>query len=73
LPVTVLASLLVAGVAAITDLWVFLDARRWARRGTPVCLRVGAFVVETPEAWAVACLLLFVVFVPIYAVARRSS
>lgn len=32
--------------------------------------RLGLFSVETPEAWAVACLPLFVIFMPIYAIGR---
>jgi hypothetical protein len=67
-----LAALAVAVVVVCVDLWVLTDARRWAQRGTPVVLRLGTFTIGTPEAWAVACLLLFVFFVPIYAVARRS-
>ncbi|MGN6606898.1 MAG: hypothetical protein ACTHMS_07795 [Jatrophihabitans sp.] len=57
---TVLGVLLAVGVVVCLDLWVLLDARQWARRGTPVVLRLGALTIETPEAWAVACLLVFV-------------
>jgi predicted amidohydrolase len=70
--VTFVAPLIAVGVIVCADLWVFADARRWARRGTPVVFRYGGFAIGTPEAWAVACLLLFVIFMPIYAVARRS-
>jgi hypothetical protein len=38
----------------------------------PVVFRFGDFTIGTPEAWAAACLLLFVIFMPVYAVARRS-
>jgi hypothetical protein len=69
---TVLAPLVIAGVVVCLDLWVLADARRWARQGTPVVFRIGSVTVGTPEAWAAACLLLFVIFVPIYVVARNS-
>jgi hypothetical protein len=71
--VTLLVPLVAVVLVACVDLWVLADARRWARLGTPVVFRFGSFSVETPETWAVACLLLFVFFVPIYAVARRTS
>jgi hypothetical protein len=70
--VTLLVPVAVVVFVAGVDLWVLADARRWARRGTPVVSRVGPFTIETPETWAAACLLMFVIFVPIYAVARRS-
>ncbi len=68
-----LAPLVVVGLVVGADLWVLSDARRCARQGTPVVLRFGSLTIGTPEAWAVACLLLFVIFLPIYVVARRSS
>lgn len=64
--------MVVVAVVVCVDLCVFADARRWERRGTPVVFRYGSLAVGTPEAWAVGCLLLFVIFVPLYAVARRS-
>lgn len=67
-----LAPLAVACVVVTVDVWVFADARRLQRSGTPVVARAGSFAIETPEAWAIACLLLFVFFVPLYAVARRA-
>lgn len=69
---TTLPALVIAGVVVCVDVWVLADARRWARQGTPVVFRFGPFTIATPEAWALACLLLFVISVPIYAVARRS-
>ena len=69
---TVLGPAVLAGMVACLDLWIFIDARRWAKRGTPVVFRFGSLTIGTPEAWTVACLLLFVIFMPIYMVARRS-
>ncbi len=69
---TVLAPLLIASVVVCLDLWVLADARRWAGQGTPVVFRFASLAIRTPEGWAIACLLVFVIFVPIYLVARRS-
>lgn len=66
------APVLVALAVASVDLWVFADARWWARAGTPVVFRLGSFRIATPEAWVLACLVLFAFFVPVYSVARRD-
>lgn len=63
---------LVALAVALIDLWVFTDGRRWVRAGTPVEFRLGSIRIATPEAWGLVCLALIVVFVPVYAVARRD-
>jgi hypothetical protein len=70
--VTVWTPLVVAAVILCADLWVLIDARGWSRQGTPVVFHFGPLTIATPEAWGLACLLLFVIFVPIYAVARRT-
>ena len=65
--------MVIAGVIVCVDLWVLADARHWAQQGTPVVFRLGSLTIATPAAWGVACLVMFVIFAPIYAVARRSS
>jgi hypothetical protein len=70
--VTVLAPLIVVALVVGAALWVLADARQWDRQGTPVGFRAGPIAIDTPQAWAIACLVLFVIFLPIYAVARRS-
>lgn len=62
----------VALLVVSVDVWVLTDARRWAQAGSPVVFRFGSLSIATPESWALACLVLFVFFLPIYAVARRS-
>lgn len=69
---TVLGPLLIAAVVVGLDLWVLADARRSATQGTPVVFRFGSLTIGTPAAWAIACLLVFAIFMPIYVVARRS-
>lgn len=70
--VMMLGPLLIAVAAVCVDAWVFIDARRWLRAGTPVECRLGTLHIATPIGWALACVVLFVVFVPIYLVARRD-
>jgi hypothetical protein len=65
-----LAPLVVLLVVVLTDLWVYVDAKRCAAGGTPVFLRIGRFTIETPAAWLVACMVLWVVFFPMYLVSR---
>ena len=54
------------------DIWVYADARRCSAQGSPVVARIGVFVIETPETWFLGCLVLFVVFFPLYLVNRTG-
>ena len=54
------------------DLWVYADAKRSAAQGTPVVARIGSFAVETPEMWFLGCLVLFILFFPLYMVSRAG-
>jgi hypothetical protein len=55
------------------DVWVYLDARRRTATSAPVRLEVGSFGIERPVQWLAGCVVLFVVFVPAYLVARQQS
>lgn len=44
--------------------WVYLDAKAHAERGTPVIFSSGTFKLDTPAAWALGYLILWVVFFP---------
>jgi hypothetical protein len=44
-----LVPVLVLLVILAIDLWVNADAKQRADQGAPVVLRIGAFVLETPE------------------------
>jgi len=70
--VTAVVAVVLAAFVVALDVWVFLDARRWARAGTPVVLRLGGLRIESPETWFVVCLVLWIFFFPTYLVARRS-
>lgn len=64
----VVLSALVASV-----IWVLRDARAHVTTGRPVAMYVRAFQIEQPEAWACACLVMWVLFFPLYLMARSES
>ena len=57
-------------VLLAVDLWVYADAKRCADEGAPVVLRVGTVAFGTPTAWFLACLVLWVIFFPLYLASR---
>ena len=54
------------------DAWVYLDAKRFSVEGNPVQMRIGTVIVDRPELWAAACIVLFVLFFPAYLVSRKN-
>jgi hypothetical protein len=58
--------------ALATDLWIYADAKAQDDRGTPVVLSWGGFRLDTPVGWLAACLIVWIVFVPLYLVGRRN-
>jgi uncharacterized membrane protein YidH (DUF202 family) len=67
--VPIVVVLLLAGMA----LWDFQDASAHVRRGTPVRFTAGSIEVSTPVVWAVGCLFLWVIFMPLYITCRRQA
>lgn len=65
-----LAAVVVLLAVVGSDLWVFLDAKRCTDEGAPVSLRIAGFVVNTPVAWFLGCLVLWIFFFPTYLVSR---
>ncbi|WP_076264134.1 hypothetical protein [Intrasporangium flavum] len=63
--------LVLAVVAA--SLWVLADARSRTQRGRPVVMTAFGLTVERPEVWAALCLVVVVVFLPLYLVARAAD
>jgi hypothetical protein len=59
-------------IALATDLWIYEDAKAQHDQGTPVVLRWGAFRLDTPVGWLAACLVVWIVFVPLYLIGRRN-
>jgi hypothetical protein len=66
LPATALVPVLVMLVVLAADAWVYADARERVKRGNPVAFSYGSLVVDTPKAWFLGCLILWVVFFPLY-------
>lgn len=61
---------LLVAVLAI-DSWVYSDAKSRAERGSPVVFRTGSFVIDTPTAWFLGCLILWILFFPLYLTNRQ--
>ena len=57
-------------VGVAVDLWVYSDAKTRAASGNTVVFRAGDFVLDSPESWAIGCLILWVVFFPLYLASR---
>ena len=72
MPPAALASLVILLLVVALAVWIYDDARVRAEQGRPVIFQSGAFVLDTPGAWAIACLLLVVLFLPLYLVSRTS-
>jgi cytochrome c oxidase assembly factor CtaG len=60
------ASIVVVLLILGSDVWVYTDAKERVRRGDPLEFSLGALVVDTPEAWFLGCLVLWVIFFPLY-------
>lgn len=70
--VYVVALVVVSALIACV-IWVLRDARAHAATGHPVAVYFDNFQIEKPEAWAAACLVIWVVFFPLYLKARTES
>jgi hypothetical protein len=68
-----LVPIVVLLAALATDLWVYADANAHWERGAPVVFSAGFFQVDTPLAWFLGCLVLWIVFFPIYISIRNNS
>jgi hypothetical protein len=67
-----LGPVLVLLVILAIDMWVYADAKKRADQGAPVVVRIGGFVLETPQTWFVGCLILWIIFFPLYMVSRAG-
>ena len=73
MPQGAVAPLLVVAVVIALDCWVYVDAKQRDEQGRPVIFRAGALVIDTPLAWLVGCLLLCILFLPLYASSRKEQ
>ncbi|MER7367098.1 hypothetical protein ACI2LC_37990 [Nonomuraea wenchangensis] len=53
--------------------WVYQDASAHARRGTPIYFSAGSIELSQPTTWALGCLCLWIVFLPLYLTCRRQA
>jgi hypothetical protein len=65
-----LVPLVVLGLGVLVVVWIYSDAKQHAEVGNPVVGRLGNFTVATPAAWAAGCLVLSVIFIPLYIMTR---
>jgi len=70
---TVFSALVLVAVVAGCSYWVLQDARARTERRRPVVAAFFGFTIEDPQTWAVLCLFVSVLFVPMYFVARRAD
>jgi hypothetical protein len=70
LSVIALLPILILLLLGAIDLWVYADANDHRKRGTPVVFSNGFLTVDTPAAWFIGCLLLSIVFIPLYITIR---
>jgi hypothetical protein len=68
-----LAPLVVLLAILAIDLWVYGDARERRDSGRPVVAAIGSLIIDTPEAWLAGCLVLSIVFIPLYLAARDDT
>ncbi|GGM26340.1 hypothetical protein GCM10011608_08810 [Micromonospora sonchi] len=73
IPPAPLLSILLLLVVLALDVWVYADAKKRLSHGERVSVSLGSFRVETPEAWFLGCLILWVVFFPLYLTATRRN
>jgi hypothetical protein len=65
--------LLVLLIVVASDIWVYADAKAHAQRGTHVVFSTRSFEVDTPEAWLLGSVLLWIVFFPLYLTSRNRA
>jgi hypothetical protein len=63
--------LLVLVIWLVSVIWVYQDAQSRSRRGHPVTVALGSLELTTPSAWMAGCLVLWIVFFPMYLRARQ--
>lgn len=56
-----------------TALWVYQDATSHSERGATIYFAARSFSVSTPGAWAVGCLCLWIIFMPLYLTCRTNA
>ena len=73
LSVTAMVPILVLLALLATDVWVYADAREHSERGTPIVFSTGSLKVDAPASWFLGCLLLWILFFPLYITSRNQA
>ncbi len=73
MPPAVLSAVLLLTVIAGGSYWVFQDATTRAQRHRPVVAVLFGVTIEQPQTWAALSLVMSVVFIPMYLLARRAG
>ena len=60
-------------ILLVSDAWVYADAQRHADSGRPVEMSIGSVRIDTPVLWTLGCLLLWIVFLPLYITQRTHA
>jgi len=68
-----LVSILVLLAVLALDVWVYTDATQRLRQGKAASVSIGTVRLETPQAWFLGCLILWVVFFPLYLMATGRN
>jgi hypothetical protein len=71
-PGSVLVPILVLLPILATDFWVYSDAKAHWEQDAPVVFSAGFLEVDTPATWFVCCLVLWIVFFPLYVTLRNQ-
>lgn len=67
-----LAPVVMLLVVFTVDAWIVTESRARQAAGRPVVATVGPVTVSTPGQWLLGCLVLWVLVVPLYLVARNA-
>jgi hypothetical protein len=70
---TVLAPVILLLVILTVAIWVYKDAGARRDSGRTVVVTIGSITIDTPEAWLAGCVVLSVLCIPLYLVARERA
>ena len=65
-------TLILVALLLVSVFWVYQDASAHARRGTPVSFTAGSIEVSDASTWALGCLCVWIIFMPLYLTCRRQ-
>lgn len=68
-----LVPVLVVLVVLASDAWVYRDQKMQSAAGHPVVFSLGKFRLDSPTSWFVGCLVMWIVFFPLYVIGRRAE